>query len=160
MGYQRGEEVFRDQPFSYVVKLECRSTVCDFCLQKCKSGKSLKNCSGCKIVYYCNPSCQKNSWSSHHQVECAYLKKAPPIVLKSEDLLLMIRIILKLQKGKGRERYYELPDGRKRYFSDLVSHRKDIESNPESMESFQGFYLLLNAALIGTWPMFSMCTQS
>ena len=60
----------------------------------------------------------------------------------------MIRIILKLQSKSGKKLYYEVPDGRKRHFNDLVSHKKDIENDVESMESFKGFYLLLTAALL------------
>ena len=137
MVYQRGEEVIRDQPFSYVVKCDVRSSVCDFCLSESKKSVKLKNCSACKIVYYCNSTCQRSSWNSHHQSECVYLRKAPPIVLRSEAVLLMIRIILKLQKEGDQEFVVELPDGRKRYFRDLVSHKKDIQNDVESMDTFQ-----------------------
>ena len=67
MGYQKGEVVLRDQPFAYVIKLDCRSKVCDYCVKSPKTGKPLKNCSACKIVYYCNANCQKSAWNSHHQ---------------------------------------------------------------------------------------------
>ena len=66
-----------------------------------------------------------------------YLRKAPPIVLQSEALLLMLRIILKLQKEGDKEFFTELPDGRRRYFFDLMSHKTEIEKDPESMEIFQ-----------------------
>ena len=98
MVYQLGQEVFRDQPFSYVVKVDIRSSVCDFCLKESKRNVKFKNCSACKTVYYCNSKCQRNSWNSHHQSECVYLRKAPTFVLKNGFMLLLIRIILKLQK--------------------------------------------------------------
>ena len=69
--------------------------------------------------------------------ECVYLRKTPPIVLKSEALLLMIRIILKLQKEGDKEFFSELPDGRRRYFSDLMSHTAEIKNDPDSMDTFQ-----------------------
>ena len=154
MGYERGEEVLRDEPFSYIVKVECRSTVCDFCLKQCKtSQKAFKNCSACKLVYYCNSTCQRNAWDSHHRAECVYLKKGlPPIVLKSEAILLTIRIILRLQKEGDKEFVVQLPNGQKRCFSDLMSHKKDIENDPDHMETFRNLYVLLKASLMGNLP--------
>ena len=68
MGYQKGEVIIKEQPFSYVIEVDCRSSICDFCVKAAsKTGKTLKNCSACKVVYYCNASCQKNAWISHHQ---------------------------------------------------------------------------------------------
>ena len=136
--FQRGEEVLRSQPFSYIVDFDVRPSICDFCLKESKVSIKFKNCSGCKCVYYCNSECQRNSWNSHHKRECAYLKQAPPIVLKSEALFLLVRIILKLQKGGGDKEYVELPSHKKRYFSDLVSHKKDIQNNVEVNEIFKG----------------------
>ena len=49
----------------------------------------------------------------------------------------MLRIILKLQKEGDKEFFTELPDGSKRYFFDLMSHKTEIENDPESMEIFQ-----------------------
>ena len=71
-----------------------------------------------------------------------YLRKAPPIVLQNEALLLMLRIILKLQKEGDKEFFTELPDGRRRYFIDLMSHKSEIEKDPESMEIFQVTFFL------------------
>ena len=80
-------------------------------------------------------------WISVHETlhlgECVYLRKAPPIVLQIEAILLMLRIILKLQKEGDKEFFTELPDGRRRYFFDLMSHKNEIEKDPESMEIFQ-----------------------
>ena len=68
VGYQKGEVIIKEQPFSYVIEVDCRSSICDFCVKAAsKTGKTLKNCSACKVVYYCDGSCQKNAWISHHQ---------------------------------------------------------------------------------------------
>ena len=66
MGYEKGEVVLKDVPFAYVIKVDRRSGICDFCVKPSK--KALKNCSACKVVYYCNGNCQKSAWNSHHQV--------------------------------------------------------------------------------------------
>ena len=66
-------------------------------------------------------------------------------MLQSDALLLMLRIILKLQKEGDKEFFTELPDGRRRYFFDLMSHKNEIEKDPESMEIFQVGILFLNS---------------
>ena len=50
----------------------------------------------------------------------------------------MIRIILKLKKEEGdRKSFSELPNGQKRYFSDLMSHRTEIEKDSETLQNFE-----------------------
>ena len=50
----------------------------------------------------------------------------------------MIRIILKLKKEEGdRKSFSELPNGQKRYLSDLMSHRTEIEKDSETMQNFE-----------------------
>ena len=50
----------------------------------------------------------------------------------------MIRVILKLKKEEGdRKSFSELPNGQKRYFSDLMSHRTEIEKDSETMQNFE-----------------------
>ena len=64
----------KSEPFTYVVKSEALSTYCDNCFV-CKMGKQeMKRCSRCKIVYYCETSCQKLAWKNHHKEECDFLK--------------------------------------------------------------------------------------
>jgi len=85
------------------------------------SGKLLK-CSSCQYVYYCNRSCQKESWPIH-KIECPHLKK----VLKEWKIVpdaarLMARIILKLNQGGADEvDYYTETTFRK--FKDLMSRK-------------------------------------
>ena len=97
MGYQRGEEVLRCQPYSYVIYSNFRSTVCDFCL-KFKTDQSLKKCSACKYVYYCETSCQKNAWRSHHQEECVYLRKMPSELLSNHVWQIIRKIFISLRQ--------------------------------------------------------------
>ena len=50
----------------------------------------------------------------------------------------MIRIILKLKKEEGdRKSFSELPNGQKRYLSDLMSHRAEIEKDTETLQNFE-----------------------
>ena len=50
----------------------------------------------------------------------------------------MIRVILKLKKEEGdRKSFSELPNGQKRYLSDLMSHRTEIEKDSETLQNFE-----------------------
>ncbi|CAG8673267.1 18639_t:CDS:2 [Rhizophagus irregularis] len=47
---------------------------CDQCLKKKEN--NLQTCSKCQRVYYCDRSCQKSSWISHHKLLCPLYKKS------------------------------------------------------------------------------------
>ena len=101
MPYQLGQEVLRSQPFSYVVIDDIISKVCDFCLIS-QDERSLKCCSKCKRIYFCQNSCLESAWKTYHKEECKCLRKIDPKNKIPQDIVrLMARIIFKLRK-KGR----------------------------------------------------------
>ena len=55
---------------------------------------------------------------------------------------ILIRTILKLKNGGDKE-YATLPDGKKRYFRDLMSHQSEIVRDASRMKDFQFNYNLL-----------------
>ena len=73
----KGTSVLSSQPYAFVSRSELHGKICDNCLSP--PGDSLQRCSACKMVYYCNQSCQKNAWGMH-KLECKYLKKMSPIM--------------------------------------------------------------------------------
>ena len=48
---------------------------------------------------------------------------------------------------EGNTEFSELPDGKKRYFDDLMSHQDEIQRDSETMYYFEGFYTLLAICL-------------
>ena len=54
----------------------------------------------------------------------------------------MIRTVLKLKNG-GEKQYAILPNGKKRYFHDLISHQNEIICDSTKMQDFQFSYNLL-----------------
>ena len=135
--YKCGQEVLRDlKPFSYYVHPNYLTTVCDCCLKMCEREGILKACARCHLVYYCDQNCQKLSWKSHHKFQCKYLqrKNMPENVKEMFDghsefflpfTLEILRTIYKLNNN-GREEFFQLPNGKKRYFEDLVSNAKEL----------------------------------
>ena len=86
ISFKRGEVVLRSQPFTYVLEAQFRTSVCDYCLQQCQDNETMKGkrCSACKIVYYCNTSCQKKAWFNHHREECICLRKVSNNILPTK----------------------------------------------------------------------------
>ena len=143
MVYQRGQEVFRDpKPFSYTIYPKCRKVVCDSCLKLYPDEGILKVCTKCNLVYYCGRKCQKDAWKSHHKLECEYLENMPSEIdvafneaenLPNEDgvheiqmiFLNVLKTTLKLDQN-GEEEFFQLPNCKKRYFTDLMSHCDDF----------------------------------
>ena len=54
----------------------------------------------------------------------------------------LIRVILKLKNGGDKE-FEQLPNGQKRYFKDLISHRNEIQQDENKMFIFMGIYSYL-----------------
>ena len=150
----------RCQPFTYVIKDEAVQTTCDFCLRtvfKKSSNEdnttSLKKCSKCKMIYYCDISCQKESWISIHQQECQYLRKfSQNGQILTDTIRMIIRTILKSQNknvpNNAKKNYGVLPNGKKRYFEDLMSHHQDISDNIDP-ERFDFIYSQLQLCFPG-----------
>ena len=148
MAFKRGQEVFRDtKPFIYFVEPNFRKVVCDWCLKMCENEGILKTCTKCKWVYYCDQTCQKEAWNSHHKSECKYLQKQnmPHVVKELFDgnlqgtqgfYLVLLKIILKL-KNNGKEEFFQLPNGKKRYFADLMSNADVLRKERENTEWFK-----------------------
>ena len=94
----------RCQPFTYVIKDEAVLTTCDFCLRSVsqfneENNSSLKKCSKCKMIYYCDISCQKESWISIHQQECQHLRKFQNDNILTDTIRMIIRTIIKSQNN-------------------------------------------------------------
>ncbi|KAF9166088.1 SET and MYND domain-containing protein 3 [Actinomortierella ambigua] len=92
-----GRLVFRELPMSGVVNDSSLPFVCSSCFRDTRaeteqesSGNGLHDgpgakplrssklvrCAGCKLVCYCNKSCQLRDWKLHHQLECQGIQQS------------------------------------------------------------------------------------
>ena len=98
--------------------------------------------SGCKKIYYCSKNCLKQGWKSHHSKECEFLKQVSEDDLQDLDFeRMVVRTIIRLQ-NHGHEIYDELPNGRRRYFKDLMSHKTELAKDSR-MKLLSHIYNLL-----------------
>ena len=155
MVYLKGEEVLRDkEPFVHMIFPNFRKLVCDSCVKKVSEIEVMKPCDECKMVYYCNKTCQSKAWTSHHKYECQHFRRIPlrfDYITSTETdhkenekasyIILCLRVMLKLKYGEGEKQYYELPTGQKRFYSDLMCHVEKLKKfKPETVDAGRFYY--------------------
>ena len=125
----KGISVLSCEPYAFVSRSELYRKICDNCLSL---GDSLQRCSACKMVYYCNQTCQKKAWGTH-KLECKYLKKMSPI-MPSDTVRLLALLLLKNELAV--------------WLRDLVSHSEKIRQ--EKGDVFAYMLEMLNKYLAGS----------
>ncbi|KAF8947793.1 SET and MYND domain-containing protein 3 [Haplosporangium gracile] len=89
-----GTLVFKEMGYCQVVNDTSLSSVCSACFKDTREeqGEDEKNasaggvsannqrklvrCAGCKVVWYCNKTCQIKDWKLHHQLECQGIQQS------------------------------------------------------------------------------------
>ncbi|XP_060555621.1 histone-lysine N-methyltransferase SMYD3-like [Ruditapes philippinarum] len=120
-----GNAVLEEEPYCHVLLQEHRSTLCDRCFT---SGDSLKKCTGCGEVWYCDKACQKRDWAVH-KLECKCLKQVSPKI-PMDSVRLMLRLII----TKSKDLPMNSPWSRK--FDDLMTHSEEIRADKTRTEQF------------------------
>ncbi|KAK5578095.1 hypothetical protein RB653_003048 [Dictyostelium firmibasis] len=97
--FKKGEKIMKIEP--YVWSVAKHGIVCDECLKNkldLGEGKTLKRCSGCKLVYYCSTDCQTKSWKIHKR-ECKILSTVPSTTNKkninTKSTTMLLRLFIK-----------------------------------------------------------------
>ncbi|KAL3171624.1 hypothetical protein MRX96_013815 [Rhipicephalus microplus] len=130
--YKAGDEILSSTPFVYVLGKEGRGLMCDYCFLE---SPSLKRCSACRYVSFCNKQCQKLAWPDH-KVECAGLRKVSPNVPDS-SVRYFCRLLVKLSNKNAWSEAEEV-FGKQRCFTDLVSHVDSIKiDHPRYFKEFK-----------------------
>ncbi|KNG85894.1 SET and MYND domain protein [Aspergillus nomiae NRRL 13137] len=125
-----GEDVLHiTSPFVAVLDTPRLSDTCSGCFgnKPVHHGGSLKNCTGCKVVKYCDKECQRKDWKFAHAHECAIFKNLNPRILPSNARALL-RMIVRSERQKYTNEELEL-------FSQLETHISEIrDQSPEQWE--------------------------
>ncbi|XP_030853823.1 histone-lysine N-methyltransferase SMYD3-like [Strongylocentrotus purpuratus] len=74
--FARGHCILEDLPYAYTLHDNKKGLFCDFCLKQCST---LKKCTRCNYVSYCNKSCQQEDWARCHKQDCKTLKRLHPM---------------------------------------------------------------------------------
>ncbi|GMT04322.1 hypothetical protein PENTCL1PPCAC_26496, partial [Pristionchus entomophagus] len=121
--------VVEEEPYAAVVAGTHLKCVCSHCFLRSED-KVLQRCSRCKVVSYCNSSCQKKDWIIHKD-ECVFLVDVSPNIPVSSARL-MGRLLIR--KYRGESTSVKAFNGR--VFDDLMHHAEEIQSSGEHLQLF------------------------
>ncbi|XP_053388520.1 histone-lysine N-methyltransferase SMYD3-like [Mercenaria mercenaria] len=84
-----GDSVLEEEPYCHVLLQKHRGALCDRCFTRVDT---LKKCTGCGVLWYCDKSCQKRDWTVH-KLECKCLKQVLPKI-PMDSVRMMLRLII------------------------------------------------------------------
>ncbi|KAI1611569.1 SET and MYND domain-containing protein [Exophiala viscosa] len=64
-----------------------------------EQARSLKTCSGCKVVRFCDQKCQRQAWSAYHRLECKLFARLHPRILPT-NVRGIVRLLKQQEAGK------------------------------------------------------------
>ncbi|PWY74583.1 SET and MYND domain protein [Aspergillus sclerotioniger CBS 115572] len=120
-----GENVL-DIPIPFVAVLDTQrlEDTCSGCFgqrQLENEEITLKACTGCQVVKYCDKTCQAKDWKFSHALECSIFQQLKPRVLP-----INARAVLRMVLRSGRRKY---SDEELDQFLQLETHIKDIRDH-------------------------------
>ncbi|KAJ5242916.1 uncharacterized protein N7469_001243 [Penicillium citrinum] len=117
-----GEDVLHAKvPFVAVLDTARLDDTCSGCFGKRQMdiGAELKACTGCRVVKYCDRTCQSKDWKFAHSGECSIYQKVKPNVLPN-NARAVLRMVVRTGRGKYSSQELET-------FSNLETHIKEIQ---------------------------------
>lgn len=137
--YKIGDIINVDTPFVHVLNLDQKNQYCDYCFSKCFE---LKKCNECKQMYYCSKTCQRKDWKKH-KLECRIFRENFPIIQKDLDRFLL-RLYLYIENNPDslceRRKFHDDNPDSSRCFTDLMTHRPQIEMDAIRTNVFQSLF--------------------
>ncbi|KAJ5915977.1 hypothetical protein N7454_010884 [Penicillium verhagenii] len=124
-----GDVVHAQTPFVAVLDSSRLDDTCSGCFGKrqMKEGNAdLKACTGCRVVRYCDRTCQSKDWKFAHSMECKVFQKVQPQILPNNARALL-RIVLRTGKGKYSPQEMDV-------FFNLETHVAEIQKNQEHID--------------------------
>ncbi|KIJ54416.1 hypothetical protein M422DRAFT_775528 [Sphaerobolus stellatus SS14] len=95
-----GTSILTSTPLATILIDSERGKRCDFCLYP---REELQRCTGCKIFWYCDRTCQTKAWKAHHRRLCPRMQKfmASPSPQASPDSKLHLLLLAQLMTEHG-----------------------------------------------------------
>lgn len=99
---------------------------------------SLKKCSVCKSMYYCDQKCQRNDWKECHKNECKlYSNYYKQYLFRDCDRFLLRLWLLSTHSTQKLTQNYELYNKKNRCFHDLMTHYNQIRDDIKRINYFE-----------------------
>ncbi|KAI2787533.1 hypothetical protein POX_f07902 [Penicillium oxalicum] len=126
---QIGQDVVHAKvPFVAVLDSPRLDDTCAGCFGKrqMETGTDLKACTGCRVVRYCDRTCQLKDWKFAHSLECKIFQNLKPQILPNNGRALL-RIILRAWKNKCTTQEMDL-------FTNLETHIQEISESQAQLD--------------------------
>ncbi|CAI2174079.1 6194_t:CDS:2 [Funneliformis geosporum] len=126
--FTAGSTIIISYPLASFPLLTFNKFRCDQCLKTSHDSTPLRTCSKCQCVYYCNRSCQKSSWLSHHKWLCSNYTKSKGVEDYDEEMLKRVSILIdKFLNDEKLDPFFENKGYLFEIFFKLMTHRNDHE---------------------------------
>jgi SET and MYND domain-containing protein len=126
--YFENDLIMKCWPIVHFLFNKHKGKLCDFCVSL---NKSLKKCSNCRKMYYCDRNCQRNDWK-WHKFECDLYHKYYKTLKKHAIERILLRLFLFIESDPNiMTQFYDLPNGQKRCLNDLMTHFDEIQKDNE-----------------------------
>ncbi|XP_055350774.1 uncharacterized protein LOC129597314 [Paramacrobiotus metropolitanus] len=136
------------QPFVYAVCPEYTVDYCSYCLQPIHPNdnceESVLSCPQCRFSRYCSAQCWEYG-SKDHEYICTLVTSLPDNTEIQTDLLLLAKILRKLEYGNFYDASENInscpkPNKQPRSFFDLISHKQEIHKDVSRMAELETWY--------------------
>ena len=157
MWVRKGGVLLTSLPYACVLYSQYRDSVCSYCIQECVS---VYRCAECATVVYCSRSCMLQD--THHGLECGLLADSGLQPSTPTAWLLMrlwLRMCQELEGEEGLQGETVPGWGRKRTFSDFLSHEAEIRQNKVMMGHIATHFKDLQDILLDKMPDFTEFMQ-
>ncbi|KAJ5604821.1 Zinc finger MYND-type [Penicillium lagena] len=121
-----GENVLHvKSPFVAVLDTPRLEDTCSACFgrRQLDGVTELKGCTGCRVVKYCDRTCQAKDWKFAHSIECSIFQTQKPKILPN-NARAILRMVHRAQRHKYHSEEMDL-------FSNLETHLAQIQQDEE-----------------------------
>ncbi|KAI8052292.1 hypothetical protein BDF22DRAFT_687497 [Syncephalis plumigaleata] len=128
----KGRCVYADAPITAgtVVMSECAiaaavstDKIADYCSYCFRGNSSLRRCTGCQLLHYCNTTCQRADWRMH-KYECKALKRLDSnSAIKAISTRIMARLLRQRHQDTSMARLVDRLEGHKAQHTTTVMER-------------------------------------
>ena len=120
-----GDIVLEAKPMIHVVYVSLKGKHCDNCLTR---RSSLKRCSKCHRMYYCNKNCQRIDWMYHkHECKVFCQRNLKPFPTSDNELLLFRLWLCLKSDDTFATNKFSLLDGSEICFKDIMEDRESMK---------------------------------
>ncbi|KAJ5867215.1 hypothetical protein N7534_001768 [Penicillium rubens] len=124
-----GEDVLHIKtPFLAVLDSPRLEDTCAGCFGKrqVETGNELKACTGCRVVKYCDRTCQSKDWKFAHSLECPIFKNVKPMVLPNNARALL-RVVLRTARNKYDSEESKVFDGLETHINEISESQGQLD---------------------------------